>query len=151
MTSRLALPRWRGKGPDRSGCHYHNTARSHTVRSKLDCGAGSCTVEKGTVVQHTLHVTCHDQIFDTEVRGEGRCQGLGLSYVGHGRSIKEVQHGSETEFLIFDHKIDTGGSYAVGANTVSEQVTVKVSSRELDKKGQWETVAAFDLTITVEI
>lgn len=151
MSLRFAVPPWRGKGPLDSGCQYHRKVRSHTVRSKIECHTGTCSVKKGTTVSHALHVICHDQIFQTEVQGEGCCRGEGLSYVGQGRSINEVKHGSETEFLVFDHKVDTAGSYMVGANTVSEQVRVTVSSRELDKGGQWERIADFDLTIEVEI
>jgi len=150
VSERFALRRWGHRPSAGSSCLYHLRHERHTVRSQLECG-GTCRVKKGAVISHSLHATCHDHIFDTEVRGVGRCRGRGLKYAGGASAVKDIKHGSEIEFLIFDHVLETNGTYPRGARTVGEEVSVEVYERELDKRGQWEKIVDFDLTVEVEI
>lgn len=151
MTIRLALPRWTKADKNTStGCSYDKRLVDHSVRSELVCpGDKPCTLMEGQRARHTLHVTCNDKVFATEIKGQAHCLGLGMAYA-EGCNFHTIRTATKDgELLVFDKDVHATGEYPPDSHTESEQVQVKVSSRELGRDGQWETVVAFVLTLQV--
>jgi hypothetical protein len=157
MSRRFALFR-QGKGPaqpavsgslDRS---WRRTLDGHEVRSEIAfANAGQGPLKRGDAAQHTLHVTVREWVFATEINGVGECRGTGFSYEGEGKTITRTHIAPEHELLVFDHPLDTDGTYHPASITETEQVRVDVSFRELGYNGQWERIVEFDLTLEVEV
>jgi hypothetical protein len=121
------------------------------VRSALSpAHSGHGRVRKGDLARHTLHVTPEDVLFAGELKGVGKCLGGGFAYKGEGSTITREHTAEERELLLFDHPLDTDGTYPTNSYAETEQVHVEVWCREYEDC-QWEFVVGFDLGLEVQL